>query len=34
MYLFDTDFDFSDWNRFFPRDEIDKYHKIYQTMLE
>lgn len=34
LYLFDTDFDLSDWNKFLPRNQIDKYHEIYEKMIE
>lgn len=34
MYLFDKDFDLSDWSTFLPRDEIDKYHGFYEKMLK
>lgn len=34
MYLFDVDFDLSDWRKMWPRDEINKYIELFDKMME
>lgn len=34
MYLFDTDFDLTDWSKYWPRAAIDKYIELYEKMLK